>query len=756
MDTIYWIILGILLVLAIFDLTVGVSNDAVNFLNSAIGSRVAPMKVILLVASCGIIVGSLMSSGMMEIARSGVFVPSQFHFHSVMMLFLAVMITDVVLLDLYNTFGLPTSTTVSLVFGLLGAAVSVSLFELADLPKGTATLGDFIHSAKALQMITAILSSVVIAFIVGTFVMYFSRLIFSFRYHRLFRYIGALWCGASLTAISYFAIFKGLKGSSIMSKEMLSMLDANIWLAILCSFVVWSLLMYILQHVFKINILKVIILVGTFTLALAFAGNDLVNFIGVFMAGENSFEYAQDFIAAGGNLKEMKMGTLSNPTIANWHYLFLAGLIMVSAIWLSKKSRSVSETEVNLSKDNEDSIERFGSIPPARSIVRFCVNFGKWVDSITPPPVKEFKEKRFKPLPRSKRERAPFDFIRASVNLTAAALLISMATSLKLPLSTTYVTFMVAMGSSLADRAWGRESAVYRVTGVLTVISGWFMTALLAFLSAAIFAAVLMYGNWYAVIGLSLLVAFMLVKSSLLHKKRVKKETVATTVTEEISEENVMDRCTQDMLDAMHKITDIFTGTIDAIFREDRKTLLSLTEDATEFRSLIKDRRKYEVLPTLRRLQEENIDTAHYYVRVLDYLNEVSKSLLDFTKFSFAYIDNTHSGFTEDQLNDLRIINESMSSVYTAFAKSVETNNYSSLNNIMIARDQLFELFAEVIKRQIKRACNHESSTRNSMLYLDILNEAKNLALQSRSLIKAQRYLMQPMPQPMLDVPIHG
>lgn len=742
MDTLYWIIIVFLLVLAIFDLMVGVSNDAVNFLNSAIGSRVAPMKVILFVASMGILLGSIFSSGMMEIARSGVFMPNQFHFHSVMLLFLAVMITEVILLDLYNTFGLPTSTTVSLVFALLGAAICVAFFEMSKVSEPR-TLGQYIQSAKALQMITGILSSVVIAFVCGSIVMYFSRLLFSFRFHKLFRLMGAAWCGLSLTAITYFAIYKGLKGTTLLSEDALNYVDANLWLSLFIGFVGWTVIMALLQHVFRLNILKIIILAGTFTLALAFAGNDLVNFIGVFMAGLASFNIAQDVIASGGSLDNLMMSGLLGKVEAEWYFLFTAGAIMVAAIWLSKKSRTVSETEVNLAKNDEGSIERFGSVPPARAIVRSCVNFGKWMDSVTPDPVLRFIENRFRPIPHNGEDRAPFDMIRASVNLTVAALLISSATSLKLPLSTTYVTFMVAMGSSLADKAWGRESAVYRVTGVLTVISGWFMTAFLAFAASAIIACLLLWGELYAIMGLVLLTATMLVKSSILHKKRSHEQANNVVDEEVISNENILDKCSDDLGDAMQKINSIYAGTIQALFDEDRKTLHLLLNDAEDFRETIKNRRKYEVLPTIHKLQEGNIETGHYYIRVLDYLNEVSKSLLDFTRTSFAYIDNTHNGLSEEQVADLRVIDEAMHRVYSGFAHVIETKDYTRLTDILIARDQLFDLFSEVIKRQIKRTCNNQSNARNSMLYLEILNEVKNMALQSRSLIKAQRLFMQ-------------
>lgn len=748
MDTIYWIIIAVLLLFAIFDLVVGVSNDAVNFLNSAIGSRVAPIKVILLVASAGIIIGALFSNGMMEIARSGVIVPQHFHYHSVMLMFLSVMITVGILLDLYNTFGLPTSTTVSLVFALMGAAVTTAVYEKAQLPADSKlSLIDYIHSAKALQMITAILCSVVIAFFFGTVVMYVSRIIFSFHYKRPFRYLGAIWCGVSLTAITYYAIFKGLKGSSIISPEDMLTLDQNMHFVLPGLFMAWTVLMAILQFIFRVNILKVIILTGTFTLALAFAGNDLVNFIGVFMAGLASFEIAQGWISSGNSVDTLMMGGLAAPAQASSIYLVCSGFIMVAAIWLSKKSRSVSETEVNLASQKEDTIEHFGSVPPARAIVRASVNMGKWFSDRTPPPLKKFIDGRFVPKQiKDTKLHAPFDHIRASVNLTLAALLISIATSYKLPLSTTYVTFMVAMGSSLADRAWGRESAVYRVTGVLTVISGWFMTAFLAFALAALIALLLMYGGIYAIFIIIGLTVTMVIRSSIIHKKRSQKfEKPAEEVM--ITETTVLAKCSQDLVDSLGIVNRIYTGVIDAIFTEDRKKLQELLDEAKEFRNTIKDRRKFEVLPTLHQLQAEKVETAHYYVRVLDYLNEVSKCLLDFSRSGYSYIDNTHSGFTEEQLADLKLINDAMANIYEGFAHVVATNDYSKLRDILMERDKLFELFAEIIKRQIVRTCNKECSPRNSMLYLDILNEAKNMALQCRSLIKAQRYLMEPLPE---------
>ena len=381
MDTIYIVIVLVLLGLAVLDLVVGVANDAVNFLNSAIGSKVAPLWVILTVASGGVLLGSLFSSGMMEIARSGVFYPDKFNYHDIMLLFLAVMVTDVILLDVFNTFGLPTSTTVSLVFELLGAAVAVALVNIWQ--SGNGILLDYINSGKALTIISGILISVVIAFVVGTIIMYFSRLLFSFNYKKSFKYIGAFWSALALTAISYFAIFKGLKGTTLISKDVIENISENITQYLIYTWLFWSILLSVLQWVFKVNILRIIILAGTAALALSFAGNDLVNFIGVFMAGLSSYEIANEAIAAGGSVDGLTMGKLSEPISVDWRYLFGAGIIMILALWFSKKARSVTATGVDLSRQGEGQ-ERFNSTSASRSIVRNVIGINKFIHKLTP------------------------------------------------------------------------------------------------------------------------------------------------------------------------------------------------------------------------------------------------------------------------------------------------------------------------------------------------------------------------------------
>lgn len=736
MDNIYLIIVIVLLGLAALDLIVGVANDAVNFLNSSIGSKVAPLWLILTVASVGILIGSLFSSGMMEIARSGVFYPGMFTFPQIMMLFLAVMVTDVILLDVFNTFGLPTSTTVSLIFELLGAAVAVALVNIWQTDSGV--LIDYINSGKALTIISGILVSVVIAFVFGSLIMWISRIVFSFKYKKTFKYAGAIWAGLALTAISYFAIFKGLKSSTLISKDSLNYIHDNIGIIFLYTLTGWTVLMAILQHIFKVNILKIIILAGTSALALAFAGNDLVNFIGVFMAGLSSYEIASGVAAAGGDISTLKMDGLEGPVTVDWRYLFGAGIIMILALWTSKKARTVTKTEVNLSRQNEG-IERFNSSGASRSIVRSAINLSKTFKIITPKPVLNFIERRFTPLSAEERGDASFDLIRASVNLTVSALLISVGTDLKLPLSTTYVTFMVAMGSSLADRAWGRESAVYRITGVLTVISGWFLTAFVAFTVAAIVAFALMYGGIYAVIGSIIFVAFLMYQFTRIHKKREKNE--AAEENEMTDEHDIVLSCTKEIEKSVETTMYIYKNMIDALFNEDRKELMKLYKVADEFHGRQKRRRTYEVLPTIQRLDQNSLDTGQYYVQVVDYFYEISVSLRYMTESSFKFIDNAHEGFSAEQIEDLKTLGNEILDIYKDFDKMIEKGDYSEMERIKERRATILDMYGDLVKKQIKRTKNKDTGTRNSILYLSILNETKVIAMKSVNLMRAQMNL---------------
>ncbi len=738
MDPIYIVVITILLALAVSDLVVGVSNDAVNFLNSAIGSKVAPRWVIMTVASVGILFGAIFSSGMMEVARSGIFNPGEFDFHSVMMIFLAVMFTDVILLDTFNTLGLPTSTTVSLVFELLGAAVAVALVTMWGADEGTAgTLATYINSSKAMAIISGILLSVVISFTVGMIVMFVTRAIFSFKYKRSFRYIGAIWCGVALTAISYFALFKGLKGSTLIDPSFKALIDGTSTMTLLLgSFAVWTALMGLLQFIFRLNILKLTVLAGTFALALAFAGNDLVNFIGVFMAGKESFDVASEALASGVDLSTLKMSALEEKVSVNFLYLLAAGAIMTVTLWLSKKARAVTETEINLSSQNSGD-ERFGSSLVSRALVRTAVQFNKGFVRVTPRPVLAWINKRFEPVEAVEDEKIAFDLIRATVNLSCAAILIAMATSLKLPLSTTYVTFMVAMGSSLADRAWGRDSAVYRITGVLTVISGWFLTAFVAFTVAFIVAMLLMYGGEVAIYGMAVLCVYILIQSRIAFARKQKKQKAQEVVVEgDATHGSITEETNKAIGQAMETISTIYDCTIDGIYNEDIKALKKSMKTANALREEVKERRT-SLHSTICALQEREIGTGHYYVQVVDYLNEVAKSLLFITRPAYEYINNNHKGFSDMQIEDLKVISTKARELFIAKADILRSGHTAAITDEK--REEFFQILDAAIKRQIERVIADQAGSRSSMLYLTIINETKSMVLHTANLFKAHR-----------------
>lgn len=733
MDPVYLIIVIILLGLAALDLVVGVANDAVNFLNSSIGSKVAPLWGILTVASIGVMIGTLFSSGMMEVARSGVFYPEKFTFPAIMILFLAVMLTDVILLDLFNTFGLPTSTTVSLVFELLGSAVAVASFSIWTSGSGE-HLGEFLNSGKALAIIGGIFISIAVAFITGSLIMYLSRLIFSFNYNKTFRYLGAIWGGIALTAITYFAIFKGLKGSVLVNSDLLHYLEHHMATALLYAFAGWTLVMAILQHLFRVNILKVIVLTGTAALAMAFAGNDLVNFIGVFMAGYDSFQIAREAAALGVDINLLHMGKLSEPVVANMGWLLGAGTIMVLALWFSKKSRTVTETEVNLARKGEG-LERFSSSPLSRTIVRGSLNISKSISRATPASVKAFVEKRFEPVELE--NKASFDLIRASINLTIAALLISLGTSLKLPLSTTYVTFMVAMGSSLADRAWGRESAVYRINGVLTVVAGWLLTALVAFTVSMLVGFFLMWGGKIAIAVMLVVVGFILFKSGKLHSKRKSREEQQQQVLS--SEQQLVNSCNNEVHLMLDKTLAIYKDVIRGLKDEDRKQAKMAVAGAVELYERFKDKRDYEVVPTLENIQMNALDLEQEYVQLVDYSYEITKSLKAISEATYQYIDNNHSAFTKEQVEDLKNIYQLLSETFGEYEKMERSGDFSHFEQIVGMREKILDLNPKLTKRQIKRVKNGESTTRSSILFLNIVNESKIITLQSGNLMKSHR-----------------
>ncbi len=743
---IYLVLVFILFALAISDLIVGVSNDAVNFLNSAIGSKVAPRYVIMIVASIGILIGATFSSGMMEVARKGIFHPQHFYFTEIMVVFMAVMLTDILLLDFFNTIGLPTSTTVSIVFELLGASVAVALVKvgfsgettlLIDGVERAATVGDFINSSKALAIISGILLSVVISFTVGLLVQAISRFIFTFNYKKPMKYFGAVWGGFAITAITYFILIKGAKGASFMSDATNDYIKHNTSQILFVSLIGWTILMQLFHWLFKTNVLKVIVLVGTFALAMAFAGNDLVNFIGVPLAGFESFKLFQ---ANGGNdiLMTGLSGQVHTPTL----FLVIAGLVMVITLWLSRKARTVTETELNLSRQDEG-YERFGSSFMARMIVGRSIAAGTFFGNLIPAVVREGIKKRFNQEEIQKKikkqENPPmFDLVRASVNLTVASILISLATSFKLPLSTTYVTFMVAMGTSLADGAWGRDSAVYRITGVFAVIGGWFLTALIAFTAAFVIALLLSWGGFYAVIALVLLAVFAVYKSGKSHSKKEqekKLDAVAETIT---SASKIVDKCNMGVSNLIIESAAIFSDTMQGLIGEDKKILKKQVQLADEIN--VKTKTLKNNLPkTIAKLQKDSVETGHYYVQVLDYEREISHSLNYIVEPVFRHVDNHHKAIIGEQITELESIADGISQFAGYLQKLIANGKLDNLDELIQKQNSLLQLIKAIRKNQIKRIKNKEVGTRNSMLYLNILSEARNLLLYMVNMAKAQR-----------------
>ena len=736
MSPLFIAIVVIMALLAVLGIVVGVTNDAINFLNSAIGSKIAPRRVILWIAAAGILVGTLTSSGMMEVARSGVFYPGQFSFTEIMLLFLGMMLGNVLLLDLYNTLGLPTSTTVSMVFGLLGAAVAAALFRITADPAFTLQdLSQFINTGKAMAIIAAILLSVVLAFLAGLLFMYLSRLIFSFRYHAVFRRWGALWCGISLSGILYFALFKGLKSSGLIPAGISEYVGEHVLLTLFVFWIAASLLLWLLQRM-RFNIMRITILSGTFALALAFAGNDLVNFIGVPLASFDALQIARE---AGS--ESIMMGELANPARANFLVLLASGLIMVLTLFFSKKSRHVAETELSLASQHEES-ERFGSTYLSRSLVRITLLLNNVWTGLIPERMQRAIDRRFEPLPVEERTTAQYDMIRAVVNLTAASILIAIGTSYKLPLSTTYVVFMVAMGSSLADRSWGRDSAVYRITGVMAVISGWFVTALGGFVIALATTALLLWGGWIAVAALTALCAWLLVRSHRKTPEVKEEETAQQPLVAAETPDEVMHACIGEVCTTMQEVTRIYNRTLVAVFKENRKVLREMVQTSDKLFEEARTR-KYGIMATLRRLQACDIDTGHFYVQVTDYLSEVTKALIHITRPAFEHIDNNHEGLSKEQIVDLMRVNDEVEAIFVKINEMLAGGDFSELDRVLEMRDRLFDTIVGAIKNQLRRIHEDPSgSTRASVLYLTILNETKTMVLQARNLLKSQRYFL--------------
>lgn len=738
MGDIYILMLVALTVLAIIDLVVGVSNDAVNFLNSAVGSKAISIKSILIIASVGVAVGAITSSGMMEVARKGIFNPAEFYFDEIMFIFLAVMITDVLLLDIFNSLGMPTSTTVSIVFELLGAAVAMALIKISNEDGETiSNLGKYINSEKALLIISGILLSVFIAFIIGALVQFLSRLLYSFHFEKRKSYVNALFGGFAITAITYFIFVKGMKGTPFYD-DIKYLIEGKTFQIIVYGFIVWTLLSQFFISVFKVNILKFIVIIGTFSLAMAFAGNDLVNFIGVPIAAWNSY---QEWDASGVAAHEFSMGVLADKVPSSPLLLLLAGLIMVATLWFSKKAKTVIETGINLSRQGHGH-EKFQPTLVSRIVVRGAIIFNQGISKIIPQSTLKWVDSKFqKPvieLPKDKSFELPaFDMVRASVNLFIAGILISIGTSLKLPLSTTYVTFMVAMGTSLADRAWGRESAVYRVAGVFNVIGGWFLTAFSAFTVAAVFAYIIYLGEIVSVAILLIIVLFLLGRSSIRHTKKAKeqKKTRYMERAELITINEVVNESSDHISEVVRRVNKLFTNVVNDLATHD---LNKLSKTEKHVRKLNKEvnELKDDVFYFIKSLDETSVKASRFYILVLGYLQDVTQSIEYISTTSYNHVNNNHKHLKKSQIADLKAINDELRILLNRIEIDFSEKAFDDLLTILDEKQNIFNHVSNSIDKQIARIRTEESSPRNTTLYFGILLETKDLISALMSLLQ--------------------
>ena len=742
MEDIYIVMLVALFALAITDLVVGVSNDAVNFLNSAIGSKAVSIRTIMIVASLGVAVGAIFSSGLMEVARKGIFMPSEFYFDEIMIIFMAVMLTDVLLLDFFNSLGLPTSTTVSIVFELLGAAVCMATIKIYTQNDGDlGLLTSYINTAKATEIIVGILMAVVIAFAVGALVQYISRFVFSFQFEKKIKYFGAVFGGLSLTAILYFILIKGMKSVPYISDATMDYVNTNTLIIVLIGFVLFTALSQFLMSVLKINILRTIIIIGTFALALAFAGNDLVNFIGVPIAAWQSFQLWQGAHEASGVLpSNFDMSGLSGSVPTPEILLVIAGAVMVITLWFSSKARSVTETEINLARQG-DGAERFEPNWLSRGIVRYSVLFGNAITALFPERMKDKIENKFdKPSNHlsSKRINAPaFDMVRASVNLVVASILISIGTNMKLPLSTTYVTFMVGMGTSLADRAWDRESAVYRVTGVLNVIGGWFITALVAFTAAAIFASIIYYGGTIALVILILLALTLVVRSGILHSKKTREERNKKKFKKSdlITINEITSETSENISNVIGGINKMYSKTVDNLGYYDLGKLKKSYKKIEKLEAEV-DELKDNIFYFIKSLDENSVEASKFYILTLDYLQDMVQSIGFITRNSYNHVHNNHKNLKFNQIRDLKKVDDKMQILFDEITETFDNHEFGQIDNLLSEKQELLNYVSELIQKQITRIRTSESSPKNTKLYFGILLETKDLIGSTMNLLQ--------------------
>lgn len=743
MEPIYLCIVVFLLCLAVFDLFVGVSNDAVNFLNSAIGAKVAKFRTVLIVASAGVAIGAVMSSGMMDVARHGIMQPSNFSFYDVMTIFLAVMVTDIIVLDMFNTLGMPTSTTVSLVFELLGGTFILAVLKVSADPN--LAFGDLLNTDKALSVIIAIFVSVAIAFVFGIIVQWLSRIVFTFNYKRHSRYSIAIFGGIAFTALAYFIFLKGIAKSHYIAEDVRTWVEANTQMLLLATFVGSSIVMEVL-HLLRINIFRLIVLMGTFALAMAFAGNDLVNFIGVPLAGLDSYN---DYVANSGGVgvSHFMMDSLNGSAQTPPVYLFAAGVVMIVAMATSKKAQNVIKTSVDLARQDEGD-EMFGSSRAARSIVRVTQESSSWISQYMPKSLARWIDSRFNKEEAELNEGAAFDVVRAAINLVLASLLITVGTNYKLPLSTTYVTFMVAMGSSLADRAWSRESAVFRVTGVISVIGGWFITAAVAFVSCAVVCIIMYYGGIVAKVAFMALVIFLLIRSNRKYAEKEKdadKEDVFRLMMRTRDPEIVWDLLTKHVSRTQSFTTRFvmqnFNAIIDGLESERAKTLRRVSNDLAKEKIELKKYRRQELL-ALRRVPTEiaierntwfhlGINSSEQFIYCL-------RRILDPVK---EHVDNNFNPLPAEYIEEFRPIRAQINDLMQQTESQISTCRFENYRETLALADQCKDELSVIRKKHIDRIqqSKDNSKLQVSLVYLNLLQESQQLLSNMRHQLRAAK-----------------
>lgn len=732
----YGVAVALLMGCAVMDVIVGVGNDAVNFLNSSFGSGVASRRVIMIIASVGILTGVLFSSGMMEVARKGIFHPGLFTMPELLTIFLAVMLADVLLLDLFNTYGMPTSTTVSIVFELLGASVAVSLFKILEQGQMVSDLGQYINTGKAMIIIFGILLSVVISFFFGALVQFFTRLLFTFDYAKPLRRFGAIWGGAAMASIVFFILVKGARGAAFLPPEALVWIQSHTAALILAIFAVSAIVLQILMVCFEVDPFRPVILTGTFALALAFAANDLVNFIGVPLAGLAAYRTA----LGAENPLEMSMAALSGEVRSQTPLLLVAGVLMAGTLCLSRKARSVTETGINLGKQDEG-VERFESMFLSRIIVRMVGSFIDIARSAIPTSLREWGGRRMDPKRFRRRgtggDRPSFDLVRASVNLVVASAVISYATAMKLPLSTTYVTFMVAMGASFSDGAWDSESAVYRVTGVLAVVGGWFLTAFIAFAVAFVFAGAIHYFALFGIVGLILFTLAAIRATGREHGDRMKEaETAAVfNVAENADAPTAICQTFEHTGRILREIRESLDATFDALFERDIPELRRQRKKVRQVQQWI-NILIANIFHTLRLIQRDEEDMSYQYARTVRRLQKLADGYRDIVARACVHIENNHKGFLEGQIADLREIRSCLSDIFSTMERVLERNGTVGYDEVATRNERLNELIRKLDQAQIARIRDNRSRIRLSILYYAIIGNCKVISRQNLKLLR--------------------